>query len=273
MLVLKPNVKYSLNMFEFFLLMPVIGIVSGLLAGLFGLGGGIVVVPALLWLFMEQHFPANQIMVMAIATSLATIALTSVASLLSHHKLGTILWDKVYPLVPGILLGSAAGAKLADWAATDVLRWLFIAYLIYAGLRMALPASIKNKKPSAWLDLLAGNGIGLVSSLLGIGGGTLTVPYLVGRQIPMRNAVAISSVCGLPIALSGSLVYAMLGRDNVALPEWSLGYIYLPAFFGITACSILTAPLGAKLAQVLPAKTLKRYFSVVLFLVAIAMVP
>jgi uncharacterized membrane protein YfcA len=128
------------------------------------------------------------------------------------------------------------------------------------------------KKTDNRLDYLVGNGIGFLSSLLGIGGGTLTVPYLVGRQVPMKNAVAISSACGFPIAISGTVFYAFLGWDKNFLSEWSLGYIYLPVLCGIVTCSILTAPLGAKLANKLPAKKLKRYFSVVIFLIAIKMI-
>ncbi len=260
-------------MLEFFLLTMLLGSVAGLLAGLFGLGGGVIIVPALLWLFTEQQFPENQLMIMAVATSLATIILTSVSSLLSHHKLGKISWDRVYRLTPGILLGSAAGAKIADWVQADSLKWLFISYLIYVSVRMALQIQPKNnpKKVKLWLDYLVGNGIGLLSSLLGIGGGTLTVPYLLGSQVVMKNAVAISSACGLSIALSGAITYVFLGWGKTNLPEWSLGYIYLPAFLGITLCSILTAPLGAKLANKLAAKKLKRYFSVLVLLIAIKM--
>ncbi len=260
-------------MLEFFLLAMLVGMVAGLLAGLFGLGGGVIIVPALLWLFAGQQFPENQLMIMAVATSLATIILTSISSLLSHQRLGNIRWDRVYKLTPGILLGSAAGAKVAEWVTADNLKWLFICYLIYVAVRMALhiQPKIKRKKASTRLDYLVGNGIGLISSLLGIGGGSLTVPYLVGRQVPMKNAVAVSSVCGLPIALSGTVAYAFLGWGKVGLPEWSLGYIYLPAFLGITLCSILTAPLGAKLAHKLPAKKLKRYFSILILIIVIKM--
>lgn len=260
-------------MLEFFLLAMLIGVVAGLLAGLFGLGGGVVIVPALMWLFIEQQVAENQIMIMAVATSLATIILTSISSLISHQKLGNIMWDRVYMLTPGILIGSATGAILADWVSADALKGVFISYLFCTSAHMVLQISPKNKHKNAkvWLDYVTGNGIGLISSLLGIGGGTLMVPYLVGRQIPIKNAVAISSVCGLPIALSGTVSYMFLGWENTVLPEGILGYIYLPAFFGITLCSILTAPLGAILADKLPAKKLKRYFSLLVFLVAIKM--
>ncbi|KAF3978595.1 MAG: sulfite exporter TauE/SafE family protein [Methylococcales symbiont of Iophon sp. n. MRB-2018] len=259
---------------EFFLLALLLGAIAGLLAGLFGLGGGVIIVPALLWLFTEQQFPEQEMMIMAVATSLATIVLTSISSSISHYKLGNIIWAKVFKLTPGILLGSVVGAKLADWITADNLKWFFISYLIYVGLRMGYKSNPKigGEKISAWMDYPVGNGIGLISSLLGIGGGTLTVPYLLSSQIAMKNAVAISSVCGLPIALSGATTYIWLGWEKTTLPEWSLGYVYLPAFLGITICSILTAPIGAKLANRLPAKKLKRYFSIVILLIAIKMI-
>ncbi len=259
-------------MLELFLFSMLFGTIAGFLAGLFGLGGGVVIVPALAWLFSTYQFPSEFIMIMAVATSLATIILTSISSIISHYKLGAILWDSVFRLAPGILIGAGIGASLANYVEADFLKWFFISYLFYVGVRMAFQLKPKatriNKK---WLDYLAGCGIGLLSSLLGIGGGTLTVPYLVGRQIAMNNAVAISSTCGLPIAVSGTIAYALFGKNEPLLPEWSLGYIYLPALCGIIACSVFTAPLGAILANKLPAQQLKKYFSIIIFLIAFKM--
>lgn len=261
-------------MLELFLFSMLLGAIAGVLAGLFGLGGGVIIVPALVLLFSAHHFPAEHIMIVAVATSLATIIPTSISSILTHHKFGNILWDRVFRLTPGILFGAGVGAMTANFINANLLKWFFIAYLIYVSFRMALQVGGNThlKESKNWLDYLAGNGIGLLSALLGIGGGTLTVPYLVGRQTPMKNAVAVSSTCGLPIAVSGTLVYAFLGGNELFLPEWSFGYIYLPALCGITLCSILTAPIGAKLANKLPAKELKRYFSIVIFLIAIKMI-
>lgn len=262
---------------ELFLISLLIGAIAGVLAGLFGLGGGVVIVPALNWLFSAQHYPQQHIMIMAVATSIATIILTSTSSLISHQRLGSIIWGRVFRLSPGILMGAGIGALLAEMVAGEILKWFFISYLCYVGLRMLLATrqvnkGFKEKKAEHWLDYVVGNAIGLLSALLGIGGGTLTVPYLIGRQVPMKNAVAVSSVCGLPIAISGTLAYVYLGWDKTILPEWNFGYINIPAWCGITACSVLTAPLGAKLAHRLPAAKLKRYFSIVLFLIAIKMI-
>ncbi|MGZ3881752.1 MAG: sulfite exporter TauE/SafE family protein, partial [Flavisolibacter sp.] len=152
----------------------------------------------------------------------------------------------------------------------DVLRFIFIIYLLSVGIQMALQLKPKpgQKQPSKALDVGVAGIMGLFSSLLGIGGGTLTVPFLVHFQTPMRNAVAIASACGLPLALVGTIGYALLGKNALQLPEWSLGYIYMPSFLGIVLTSIYTAPIGAKLAHKLPAEELKRYFSLLLFVMA-----
>ncbi len=252
----------------------ILGAFSGLLAGLFGIGGGLIIVPILVSLFSIQEImiPEQQ-MIFAIATSLATIIFTAASSVLAHHRQGNVLWAKVAQLTPGIIVGAALGAMIADKISADNLRFIFITYLTYVAFKMALQfkphqGAIKNIKS---LDYMAGGGIGLLSSLLGIGGGTLTVPFLVACQVPMKNAVAISSACGLPIAFAATLSYIFLGLQHPQLPAWSLGYIYLPAFLGIVLCSVLTAPLGAKLASKLPAVQLKRYFSVMLFIMAAKM--
>lgn len=261
-------------MVELFLFSMLLGLIAGLLAGLFGLGGGVVIVPALVWLFSANNFPDEMVMIMAVATSLATIIFTSIASILTHLKLDNIQWGSVIRLSPGILFGAGIGALVADFIDAKTLKWFFVSYLMYVGIRMALSqrSGRKSKKARQWIDYWAGSAIGFLSSILGIGGGTLTVPYLLARQLPMKNAVAVSSACGLPIAISGTIVYAILGKDNAALPEWSVGYVYLPALAGVIVCSILTAPIGAKLANKLPAKKLKRYFSIVLFIIAFKMI-
>lgn len=245
--------------------------VSGLLAGLFGIGGGMVIVPVLVFLFGAQGFPDNLTMIMAIATSLAAIIITAISSVYAHHRLGSVIWYKVIRLVPGIMLGAGLGALIANQIQAGQLRLIFIVYLVYVGIEMARARSPKAGKGeySRVIDFLVSCVIGVVSSLVGIGGGTLTVPYLVHSNFPMRNAVAISSACGLPIAIASTFSYALLGMQAHNLPEGSLGYVYVPAFFGIAVGSVFTAPVGAKLANKLPAKHLKRYFSVLIFLMAI----
>jgi uncharacterized protein len=251
-----------------------LGAVAGLFAGLFGIGGGLVMVPVLAMLFAAQGFAAESVMIMSVATSLATIILTAMASVLAHHRLGAVLWDKVRRLTPGIMIGSALGAVIADKISGEILRYIFIVYLLYAALQLALQRKPNaGQKPSSRvMDHAAGLVIGGLSALIGIGGGTLTVPYLVNFQILIRNAVAVSSACGLPIAIAGTASYVLLGWQAPLLPEWSLGYIYLPSFIGIVLTSVITAPVGAKLAGIIPAPKLKRYFALLLLAMAAKMI-
>ena len=248
----------------------VLGIVSGVLAGLFGIGGGLVIVPVLAVVFKAQGFSADLIMIMAVATSLAVISFTAVSSVWAHHRLGSVVWAKVVRLIPGIMIGSALGAVVAKQFSAEGLRIFLVIFLLYVGIQMALEITPKAGlvKQSKLLDFFVAIIIGLLSAIVGIGGGTLTVPYLVRGQMIMRNAVAVSSACGLPIAIAGATSYILLGWSVANLPEGSIGYIYLPAFVATGLTSILTAPLGAKLAHRLPAKKLKRYFSVLLFVMA-----
>jgi uncharacterized membrane protein YfcA len=260
-------------MIEIILASILLGLVAGLLAGLFGIGGGLIIVPVLVLVFSVQGFPDKLVLIMSIATSLATIIFTSISSILTHHRLGAVEWEKVFRLAPGIMMGAAAGAMVASHVEADLLRNIFIGYLLYVGTHMAMQAKPKPGRltSSRIVDFLVAILIGLMSSLVGIGGGTLTVPYLVYFQTPMRNAVAVSSACGLPIAIASTVSYVFLGHSVPQLPEWSLGYIYLPAFAGILSTSILTAPMGARLANRLPAQKLKRYFSLLIFIMAIKM--
>ena len=261
-------------MSDIMLVSSVLGIVSGLLAGLFGIGGGLVIVPVLAVLFKTHGFSADLIMIMAVATSLAVISFTAVSSVWAHHRLGSVIWPKVLRLVPGIIVGSAVGAMVAKQISAEGLRIFLVVFLLYVGIQMALEITPKAGlvKQSRLLDFFVAIIIGLLSAIVGIGGGTLTVPYLVRGQMIMRNAVAISSACGLPIAVAGTTSYILLGLNVGNLPEGSIGYIYLPAFLATGLTSILTAPLGAKLAHRLPAKKLKRYFSLLLFVMAAKLV-
>lgn len=247
-----------------------LGMFAGLMAGLFGIGGGLVVVPILVFLFTGQGLPKDLIMLMAVATSLATIIPTGFSSTFAHHRFGAVLWQKVKRLAPGIFIGAVLGATLATEISTTLLRNLFIGYLVYVGAQMAIGKSPKagESNVSSLTDAVISTLIGLISALLGIGGGTMTVPFLVHSRYPMHNAVAIASACGLPIAIAGTVSYMVWGIQAVGLPQWSVGYVYAPSFLSVSLGGVLTAPLGAKLAHKLPARKLKRYFSVLIFAIA-----
>lgn len=258
----------------FFLASLLLGALAGITAGLFGLGGGTVIVPILAWMLMLKEIPEELVMIMAIATSLATVLFTSLSSIFAHHKRGYVLWDKVLYLSYGIVIGVVFGAFIAEHISAEHLRLIFAAFLFYVSLQILLqinPNQPSDSEETPLLDYIVGIGIGAVSSILGTGGGTLTVPYLVHRKVSVKNAVAISSACGLPIAVVATISYAILGMSHIGLPEGSFGYIYLPGFFGIAICSVFTAPIGAKLAHVWPAEKLKRYFAVLILIMAVKM--
>jgi uncharacterized membrane protein YfcA len=181
-----------------------------------------------------------------------------------------MLWRSVKHLAPTIFVGAICGAVIADFMSSEVLQKVFAGYLIIVGLQMAFLLTPRegDLMQSRLLLGIAGMVIGVLSAVLGIGGGTLTVPVLVKLHFPMRNAVAISSACGFPIACAGTLSYAVLGWHKTGLPAGSIGYVYVPAFLGIVLTSMMMAPVGAKLAHRLPTKKLKQFFSVLLFIAA-----
>ncbi len=260
-------------MTSIFLASLLVGAVAGLLAGLFGIGGGIIIVPVFAWLFENAGFPPEKTMLFAIATSLATIIPTAIASSLAHHRRQNLIISWVKKLLPGIVAGSFIMTFIAAHLSATLLRDLFILYLLYVATTLFLQKKpvFSVGKPWPATDFIAALLIGALSTLLGIGGGTLNVPYLLGRNLEMKNAVAVSSACGLPIAVAGSLGYILVGWNQPDPPDYSSGYIYWPAFFGVALTSIFTASVGAKIASHLPAQHLKRYFAVLLYLIAAKM--
>lgn len=261
-------------MLEVFLYCVPFGALSGIIAGLLGVGGGIVIVPYLAWLFANQGMPQDSIMHMAVATSLGTIIVTSLSAIRAQHKRGAIDWPVVKLLVPGILLGAWLGASVAHNLPNEVMRLIFGCFLVLVSGRTLLGVKTKPHRelPRSYLPVsTAGGVIGLISSLVGIGGGTMMVPYMSWHNVPMKNAVAMGSACGLPIALSGAAGFIWLGFNVSDLPQGSLGYVYMPAMLGIVVSSIVFAPLGVRLAHSLPADRLKMIFSVALLLIGLNM--
>ncbi len=258
-------------MLETFGLCLLFGGFAGILAGMFGIGGGMVLVPFFVWLFNRQGVAAELNMIMAVATSLATIIVTAAAAIAAHHRRGAVLWDIVAYLAPTVFAGAVLGSLIAEYLPAVMLKTIFACFLIYAALQMAFhfQPGTRDLQRNPLLLRTAGMAIGMISAILGIGGGTLTVPFLTRCRFPIRNAVAIASTCGLPIAIAGTLGYILLGWNKTGLPVGSAGFVYLPAFFGIVITSSLLAPVGAMLAQSLPTLALKRYFSVLLLVAAI----
>jgi uncharacterized membrane protein YfcA len=248
-----------------------LGCFAGLIAGLFGVGGGLIIVPALLFLFRQQQIAATGLMQLALGTSLATIIVTSLASIHAHRRHGNIRWELFRRLTPGLVVGVLCGSWIADRIDGDILRIGFSVFVIAVAVQMAFelrPVGRRQLSGNAE-PTLAGAVIGLVSALVGIGGGSMTTPYLLWNTIPIRQAIGTSAACGLPIAVFGSLGYALAGMDAGHLPAGSSGYIYWPAWLGIVSTSMLFAPLGARLTGVMPSRALKRLFALLLVLVAL----
>ena len=248
------------------------GAVAGLLAGLLGIGGGLVIVPALAALFSLHGFPADDLMHFAIGTSLATIVPTSIVSLLSHHRRGGVHWPAVRGLSPGIVLGALGGAWLAGQLTSPGLRLLFGGFELLVALQL-----LAGRQPAAHHSLpgapglgVAGGLIGAVSALLGIGGGTLTVPFLLWNGVDILRAVATAAACGLPVAIAGATAFAAGAAGSSGMAGGlHTGFIYWPAVAVILLASIPTAPLGARLAHTLPTGTLKRIFGILVLAMGI----
>ena len=248
-----------------------LGALAGVMAGLFGIGGGLVIVPALIFSFELQGFSTDISAHLAVGTSLATIVFTSLSSIRSHHKHLSVRWDLFRPMTVGIVGGAVLGAWTVAFMSGDLLQMVIGVFAIAVGIKMLL---MVNPKPGrdvpgpAGLGV-AGGGIGWASAIFGIGGGTLTVPYLSWCNVRMQQAVGTSAACGLPIALAGAAGNMWTGWSHPQLPDYSLGYVYLPALFGVILTSVFFARFGANLARRLDAKLLKRIFAVVLLIVGL----
>ncbi|KAA0876217.1 sulfite exporter TauE/SafE family protein [Nitrincola tapanii] len=249
----------------------ILGALAGIVAGLFGIGGGLLIVPVLIFSFELQGLSTAVLTHMAVATSLATIVVTSTSSILAHHKRGAVDWGLFRPMAAGLVLGAVLGVNTAVLLPGPVLQVLLGSFVLLVAVQMLFNLQPKQgaQAPKSAELVAAGGVIGWASSIFGIGGGTLSVPYLNWRNQAMRVAVATSAACGLPIAMMGATTNIWVGWGREGLPEWSLGYVYLPAFLGIVLASSFTAKLGARWAHTLPQAVLKRCFAIFLFLVAL----
>lgn len=248
-----------------------LGAGAGLIAGLFGVGGGLIIVPALVFSFSLQGVSSVVLTQMAIGTSLATIVFTSLSSIKTHHSKAAIDWPLVKQLTIGIIIGAMMGSYVADLLPGDILQLIIGCYAFLVAIQMGFdlkPKAAKSLPTGVGLNAVGGC-IGAISALFGIGGGSLTVPYLAWCNVDMRRAVATSAACGLPIAIAGFVSYMFTGWHNEQLPEYSAGYVYLPALFGIIITSTYFAKIGAKLAHTLPSLVLKRCFALLLIAVGI----
>lgn len=258
-------------MFTVFLSYLVLGALAGTLAGLFGIGGGLIIVPVLIFSFELQNIGTEISAHLAVGTSLATIVFTSIASIRSHNKRGAVRWDLFRPMTVGIVFGAVLGAWTAAFMTSDQLQLVIGVFVILVGLKMLAGVDPKPGRTVPGNPGLgvAGGIIGWASAIFGIGGGTLTVPYLSWCNVRMQNAVATSAACGLPIAIAGALGNVWAGWGHEGLPPFSLGFVYLPALVGVVLTSMFFARFGAWLAHRLNPKLLKRIFSMMLLLVGL----
>jgi len=251
----------------------VLGAVVGLFAGLLGIGGGLIIVPSLLYLLIEHvHLPLEVAMPMAIATSLSTIVLTAISSSRAHYKLGNLrqfylLWTGL-----GISMGAIIGPQFATTIPAEALKTLFAALvLVIAGQMVFLGNKEAKRDVSKQLLIVIGVVTGCISSVMGIGGGAIMVPALLWCRVDIRIAIGCAAFSGLVIALFGSASFIVAGWDNAHLPQWAIGYIYLPATFGIVTTSVFTAGVGAKLSRSLDTQLLKKIFAGFLVIVSLRM--
>ncbi len=251
--------------------LALLGTGTGFLAGLLGIGGGMLMVPFVTLILSAQGVAPGLAVKMAIATSMATIIFTSIASVRAHHKRGAVRWDIVRRLAPGIVIGSII-ASLGVFALLKG-AWLALIFGVFVSFSATQMFLDKKPKPTRQMpgtagQLAAGGTIGFISGLVGAGGGFISVPFMSWCNVAMHNAVATSAALGFPIALSNVLGYIISGQSVPDLPPASFGYIWLPGLVVIATCSFLTAPLGARAAHALPVAKLKRIFASILYVLA-----
>ena len=251
----------------------VLGLLVGFFAGMLGIGGGVIIVPLLVFLFNAQHFPDDRVVHLALGTSLASIVFTSISSVHAHQTRGAVRWDIVRRAAPGIIVGTLLGTLFADRLSSRYLGIIFTVFVLYSSVQLWLDLKPKPTRqlpdnPGMWLASLF---IGALSSLVGVGGGVITIPLMSACNVPMRNVIGTSAALVLPIAVAGAVGYIATGLDKGHLPPFSLGYVYLPALIGLVVGAFMTVPSGARVAHSMPVATLKRVFAIVLSLLAARM--
>lgn len=250
-----------------------IGAVIGFLAGLFGIGGGMVMVPMLVFVFTAKGFPAEHMMHLSLATSMATIMFTSLSSVRAHHRHGAVDWKVAVAMAPGIVAGALAATLVAGFVPTRPLAMIFTGFMFYAATQMFIEVKPKPSRqlPGAAGLFGAGAVIGGVSSVLAAGGAFLSIPFLAWCNVPLKRAIGTAAANGFPIAVAGTAGYVLNGLRVGDLPDGSLGFVYLPALALIVAASMPLAPLGARLAHRLPVRRLRIVFALMLLALALRM--
>lgn len=258
---------------EFVVLLLALGAVVGVLSGLLGIGGGLIMVPALLYLLPLAGISPHVTMHFALGTSLATAILTTGSSAVNHIKLDNVVFYAVKYLLPGIILGGFLGSSITQWLPSQYLPKVFGVIVFFLSIQMFLSihASVGNALPNRPVSMMCGVVIGTLATLAGISGGSLTVPFLNRYGLEMKQSVGTASVCGFVIAISGVIGFIWHGAHLSMRPAYSIGYIYLPALLCVACVSMFTARLGARLTAQLHTVMLKKIFAVFLIFVSINM--
>lgn len=258
---------------EWYVAYLTLGAIAGYLAGLFGVGGGLLLVPVLLLLFDAQQFPAEHVMHLALGTSMANILFTSLASMRKHHQHRAVNWRVVRNITPGILLGTGIGAVFATSISPHLLGIFFALFVYFAAAQILLGVRPHASRQLPGMAGMTITGIltGWLSSMVSIGGGTVAVPFLLWCNVSLRNAIGTSAAIGFPVAVGGTIGYVVTGMSIYALPAYSLGFVYLPALLWVALASVITAPLGAKATHHMKTGVLRKLFALLLIALATKM--
>lgn len=256
-----------------------LGVGVGICSGMLGLGGGVIIVPTLALVFPIFGIAEEIQMQLILGTSLAIIAPTSFAAMIAHNRKKAVLWPIVQQLAPMIIVGTFIGAYVAEYLPSELLKQIFGVFIVLAMGRSIVERFMKKKVQDDASSLPGKTGmnfmgliIGSFSAILGIGGGSITIPFLTACRVDMKNTIACSVACGLFLATSATIGFLITGWNNPLLPEWSTGFIYWPAVLGIVISSIIVAPIGARIAHAVPTVFLKMVLAVGLVVIGANMI-
>ncbi|WP_085520682.1 sulfite exporter TauE/SafE family protein [Tuberibacillus sp. Marseille-P3662] len=255
-----------------------IGILTGLLSSMFGFGGGFVVIPVLYLLLPNLNVPDSLVMHVAVGTSLAVMIVNAINSTISHHRKGHILWFIFLRMAPGIACGALIGGVMASFIGGNILRYLFILFMIYTIASSLIKKTFVDIKdndiamPDPTKTSLLGGGIGFIATLLGVGGSVIIIPFLRKCQLKMINAVSLATPLSLPVAVIGTITSIWTGMQEPGLPPWCLGFVYIPAFIGIVVGGFIGVPIGTRIAHHLPDRLFSKIYLALLIVVVMTMI-
>jgi uncharacterized protein len=260
-------------MYESVIAYIVTGIVAGSLSGLLGIGGGIIIVPALAWIFMHFGFPGGHVMHVALGTSLAIIIFSTASSLLGHLKHRVSFWDIYRQLLIGVIIGTIIGALVSKFLSSEVLTRVFGVFALLMSVKMFFNPDLSKEHhlPGRVGMSIAGTVIGVISGLLGLGTGVSSVPFLTYCAVDMRRAVVVSAASGMTVAIVGTITYIITGWHVAHLPAWHVGYVYLPALLGVAVSSVVFARIGAYVSHKVSMKGLRIFFACLLLVIGVHM--